>query len=167
MPYKTFAIPARYADSAERELNEFVRRHRVLAVDREWVAHGDNSYWAVWIDYVETSGGESAGNAAAGARRKVDYKEVLSAEDFEVYLRLRALRKAIAAEDGVALYAVFTNDQLAQMVQRRVRSKAELQQIAGIGESRVEKYGPRVVDCLTRLWRAPDEASRPIAGTDR
>lgn len=167
MPYKSFAIPVHHGDWAERELNDFLRSHRVLAVDRQWVDQGVNSFWAVWVDYVEVAAGEAPRNASVGSKKKVDYKEVMTPENFDIYLRLRALRKAIAAEDGVALYAVFTNDQLAQMVERRVGSKADLQQIAGIGEARVEKYGPRVVDFLSKLWTDADETSGPIAGTDR
>ena len=167
MPYKSFAIPVQHGEWAERELNEFVRSHRVLAVDRQWVDQGENSFWAVWIDYVEASAARATDASPAGPKKKVDYKELLSTEDFDVYLRLRALRKAIAAEDGVALYAVFTNDQLAQMVERRANSKADLQQISGIGEARVEKYGPRVLDFLGKLWKDADEKSGEPAGTDR
>ena len=45
-------------------------------------------------------------------------------------------------------YAVFTNEQLAEMVQRRVTSAAALREIAGIGEARVEKYGPAFLDLI-------------------
>ena len=139
MPYKVFVIPAQHGEWAERELNDFVRSHRVLAMDRRWVDQGENSFWAVWIDYLDVSAARGADTSTATSKKKVDYKELLSTEDFEVYLGLRALRKAIAAEEGVALYAVFTNDQLAQMVERRIKSRTDLQQIAGIGEARVEK----------------------------
>ena len=36
---------------------------------------------------------------------------------------------------------MFTNEQLAEMVQKRTVSAASLREIAGIGEARVEKYG--------------------------
>ena len=45
-------------------------------------------------------------------------------------------------------YAVFTNEQLAEMVQRRVASAAALREIAGIGEARIEKYGAAFLDIL-------------------
>ena len=49
MPYKSFMIPIGYGDWAERELNSFLRSHRVLAVDRQWVDQGENSFWALWV----------------------------------------------------------------------------------------------------------------------
>ena len=52
-------------------------------------------------------------------RGKVDFKEVLSDPEFAVFARLRALRKERADAEGVPAYALFTNEQLAEMVQRR------------------------------------------------
>ncbi len=48
------------------------------------------------------------------------------------------------------LYAVFTNEQLAQAAASRPRSKADLLKIGGIGESRAEKYGPRLLSSKLR-----------------
>jgi hypothetical protein len=133
------------------------------------VDQGSNSFWAVWVDYLETGAvtPPSNGAPAGGSKKKVDYKERLSPEDFDVYLQLRTLRKDLAAEDGVALYAVFTNEQLAQAVERRVRSKSDLQQIAGIGEARADKYGPRIFALLNEVWNASHETDGKIAGKDR
>ncbi|MFC1572678.1 HRDC domain-containing protein [Candidatus Eisenbacteria bacterium] len=164
MPYKTFLIPIRDAASAERELNGFMRCHRVLAVDRQWIDQGLNSLWVVSVDYLESSATES-GDTNSGSKRRVDYKEVLSPEDFEVFAGLRGLRKEIAAEDGVALYNVFTNEQLAQIVQGKVRTPEDLRQIAGIGEARAEKYGPRVLDFLSTVWDDSNEEGGEAAGT--
>ena len=167
MPIKVFTIPVRHADWAERELNQFVQSHRVLAVDRQWVDQGANSFWAVWVEYVASTGPAPTDAAPLVGKKKIDYKEILSKENFDVYLALRDLRKTLAAEDGVALYAVFTNDHLAQMVERRVKNKADLEQIAGIGEARMEKYGPRVLDFLNNLRKVTDETGGEPAGTDR
>jgi len=40
------SIPARGDSGAQEELNSFLRSHRVLTVHREFVAQGDNSFWA-------------------------------------------------------------------------------------------------------------------------
>jgi superfamily II DNA helicase RecQ len=80
----------------------------------------------------------------------VDFKEVLSEAEFAVFARLRALRKQLAEAEGVPAYALFTNEQLAEMVQQRVSTATGLRQIAGVGEARVEKYGPAFLDLLTQ-----------------
>jgi superfamily II DNA helicase RecQ len=66
-----------------------------------------------------------------------------------VFARLRALRKERADADGVPAYAVFTNDQLAEMVQHRAVTAAALREIAGVGEARAEKYGAAFLAVLT------------------
>ena len=50
-------------------------------------------------------------------KNKVDYKEILTPEQFAVFARLRELRKEIASREAVPVYTIFTNEQLSQMVQ--------------------------------------------------
>jgi len=50
---KTFRLPIQQSAWAEDQLNRFLRENRILAVNREWVAMGENSFWAVWIEYLE------------------------------------------------------------------------------------------------------------------
>ena len=134
-------------DDAATELNRFIADHRILAVDRQFVTDGSRSIWAICVSFDEGSAAATT-RPAAGKRDKVDFKDVLSAPEFAVFARLRALRKEKADAEGVPPYAVFTNEQLAEMVQRRVASAAALREIAGIGEARIEKYGTAFLDIL-------------------
>jgi len=84
----------------------------------------------------------------------VDYKEVLKPGEFEVFSRLRDWRRAVAEKEGVPVYTIFTNEQLAQMVQKKVNSKAALKEIEGVGDARVEKYG----DALMQVMSVPTKA---------
>ena len=43
-------------------------------------------------------------------------------------------------------YVVFSNEQLAEMVKKKVTSKAALKEIEGVGDARVEKYGAGVLE---------------------
>jgi superfamily II DNA helicase RecQ len=165
MAYHFLQIPARAPGAAQDELNAFLRSHRVLAVDRRWVEQGENSFWAFCVDYLESSGASGSPlNGRHGAvRGKVDYREQLSPEDFAVFARLRQWRKEIAQVEAVPVYMVFTNEQLAQMVQSRAMNKAALEQIAGVGDARIEKYGSRIVEVLRHQWEGAvtDAASQP------
>jgi len=58
---------------------------------------------------------------------------------------------SIAQQCPVPVYTVFTNEQLAQMVQRGVNSKAALREIEGVGEARIEKYADRILLVLSSL----------------
>jgi superfamily II DNA helicase RecQ len=147
MQLKLFILPVKNVDAAEAEMNAFLRSHRVLTVKKELVADGENSFWTICVEYLESAPGGSGGASVSG-RPKVDYKEVLKPEEFEVFSRLREWRKGVAEKEGVPVYTVLTNEQLAQMVQKKVTSKAGLKEIEGVGDARVEKYGTAVLERL-------------------
>jgi superfamily II DNA helicase RecQ len=146
MQLKLFMVPVKNATAAEGEMNAFLRGHQVLAVKKELVADGENSFWTFCVEYLESS---PTGNAfLAGKSPKVDYKEVLKPEEFEVFSRLREWRKGVAEKEGVPVYVVFSNEQLSAMVRQRSATKAALKEIEGVGEARVEKYGAAVLERL-------------------
>ena len=145
MQLKLFLLPVKNLDAAEAEMNAFLRSHRVLAVKKEFVADGENSFWTFCVEYLDSPAGAAPWPSKGP---KVDYKELLKPEEFEVFSRLREWRKAAAEKEGVPVYTVLTNEQLAQMVQKRVNSKAGLKEIEGVGEARVEKYGEAVLKVL-------------------
>lgn len=71
----------------------------------------------------------------------VDYKEVLSTEDFVTFARLREVRKELAKAEQVPAYAIFTNEQMAEIAKILPVSAHALSKIEGVGENRVGKYG--------------------------
>jgi superfamily II DNA helicase RecQ len=114
----------------------------VLSIDRRWVEQGATSFWTFCVDYLD---GEAIGSAGdRGVRGKVDYKEVLSPDEFTVFAKLRGARKEIAQAEAVPVYTIFTNEQLAQMVKARAATKGDLEKIAGLEDGRIEKYGARM-----------------------
>ncbi len=88
---------------------------------------------------------------------KVDYREVLDAEQFELFSRLRNKRRELAQRDGVQLYTIITNEQLAEMVRLDVRDVNGLSRIDGIGESRIEKYGQDLVSVFNNQENADEK----------
>ncbi|MCB1776807.1 MAG: HRDC domain-containing protein [Candidatus Competibacteraceae bacterium] len=144
MKYRFFAIPVHASDAAQEELNRFCAKQRLVSVDKQFVQNAEQSYWAFCIGYLDGQEGSKA-----ATKGKIDYREVLNEQDFALFSRLRTLRKELADGEGIPIYAVFTNEQLAALVQRRVQSAAALREIAGVGESRIEKYG----DAFLRLLR--------------
>jgi superfamily II DNA helicase RecQ len=145
MQLKAFTVPIHDAGGALDELNSFLRAHRILSVDRHFVQDGGNSVWAICVSYLN----DANRPLAAGAKRpKVDYREVLSEADFAVFARLRNLRKELAEQEGIPAYALFTNEQLAEMVQRRVGSLTAMKEIEGVGDSRIAKYGAQFLALL-------------------
>ena len=161
MAFKFFIVPLHDDGAAEHQLNAFLSNHRVLAVDRRWVDQGAASLWCFCVDYLDSASPtpRTAGTTrVSGNRQRVDYKELLSADDFLMFVRLRDWRKQAAQAEAVPVYTVFTNEQLAQMIQAKAMSKADLEKIAGVGDARVEKYGAAVLEQLQALRGAGTDA---------
>jgi superfamily II DNA helicase RecQ len=121
MAFKFFTIPLRDESSMESELNAFLRAHRVLGVERHFVERGANSFWTLCVEYLPGVAGAAA--AAFDKKGRIDYREVLPPEDFLVFVKLRDLRKQMAQAEAVPVYTIFTNDQLAEMVRRRLNRR--------------------------------------------
>jgi superfamily II DNA helicase RecQ len=153
MKIEFFHIPAFAYDESVAKLNSCIARQRVTNIEKHFVANGDNSFWAVAVTIADGNG--EAGDTAR--RMKIDYRQVLSAEEFTVYARLRELRKRIAESEATPAYNVFTNEQLAAMVRRRLTGIGGLREIDGVGQGRVEKYGEAFVTLLRECYAAADD----------
>jgi superfamily II DNA helicase RecQ len=153
MIYRLFqyALPA---PPELEDLNAFLRSERVAAVS-QYLAQTAGGAMLVFVVETVPSGARVPGPAGL----KVDYREQLSAADFSTFSRLREERRRWAEAEGVPVYTVFTNAQLAEMVKRPVRTTADLAAIEGIGEARVAKYGTRILTLFANLPQPPTGAS--------
>ncbi len=64
-----------------------------------------------------------------------------SAEDDALFEELRALRRQIAEREGVPAYVIFHDATLREMAAQRPSTAAELLEVSGVGERKLEKYG--------------------------
>jgi len=158
--FKFFVISVKNHEDAEADLNRFIRSKRVLSVHREFIQQGENSFWSMIIEYL--TGTDNAGSSKDGkaSRKRIDYKEVLSPEDFVLFVRLRDWRKQAAASEGVPVYTIFNNEQLAIIAKKHISSLSELQEIEGVGEARVRKYGEAVVRVINQANNVEKEKTR-------
>ena len=78
------------------ELNAYLAANRVVSMRSEVVPHRDGSMLTV---LVETS--QAAGRPPKSSR--IDYRALLSEEDFAVFSRLRTERKIIADAEGIPI----------------------------------------------------------------
>lgn len=147
MRFDFFMIPVRDGEAATEELNRLLSSARILTVDRQFVSDGINSHWSICV--ASQSG--SVGKQSNRKKQNVDYREILSEEDFAIYARLRTLRKELADREGVPVYAVFTNEQFAEIVRTRTETLSSMRAI----DARVEKYGESVVAFMTNVLSVP------------
>jgi superfamily II DNA helicase RecQ len=139
--YSSFFISPFGEQSVSDELNVFLRSHRIVNVEKRLIDSERGTGWAFLVEYGNESGGGTGGRNAPGGGQRVDYREILSPEEYALFDKLRAVRKDLAEKAGIPVYAVFTNDQLAAMVKKPPKTAKDLLSIAGVGEARVKQYG--------------------------
>lgn len=161
MPFRIFLIPVLYGEDATEELNAFIASHRVAHIERKWIDQGTQSAWAFCVEYVLASPALSSNPRSQLSRNRIDYKTILSPDEFTIFSLLRELRKELSQQEGVPVFALFNNEQLAQMVQRRCSSKADLLGIEGIGEAKVEKYSEKLLATLSTFMPLPPSSESP------
>ena len=103
------------------------------------------SHWAILVEYLDSP---EKNEGDRQIKSKVDYKEILNASDFTLFSKLREIRKKLAEENGLPVYAVCTNEQLAEIAKRKPKNMTECMQIEGIGQGKAEKYVPSLLECI-------------------
>ena len=158
MKHTFFKVPVSDPVNMEAELNAFVSQHRIAHIDRYFVADGENSFWSICLTWLEGDG--ALVDNLPKRKNKIDYREVLNETDFALYAKLRDLRKTIAEQEATPVYNIFTNEQLAAIVQQRIVTKSALLAVDGIGQTRVDKYGNIFMDTLKSGFQPsnPNEA---------
>ncbi len=143
MQQQIFSIPAFDSQSTTDEMNRFIRSHKIVKIERHFVAAPEGSYWTFCIQYVD---GAPQNTFSFNRKDKPDYSTVLSVEHFKIFNQLRKHRKVIADSDGVPAYAVFSDEELANITVLTEINTKNMMTIKGIGLKKVEKYGAAMVD---------------------
>ena len=155
--YAVFNIPVGLAEAETSALNLFIRQNRVVQVTKEIIRVGDAAFWTFLVEFLPGTKEAGGGQGKPG----VDYRDLLSAEDFSWFMKLKEVRTALAETAGIPVYAVFTNEQLAEIVRQKPKSMAKLQEIKGIGEAKSRSYGQAVLDCLMPTGVRDDTQRKP------
>lgn len=144
MQFAFFNVPVRFPEDATDELNQFLKTHRVANIEKEFHADGQNAFWSFCVTWSEDVKPKTVPTTAP----KVDYREILDDQQFQVFSQLREVRKQLAEKEGVPVYAVASNEQLADMVRNKADSQTALGKIKGFGKSKVDRYSAAFLKVL-------------------
>lgn len=125
----------------EAALNALLAGSRVVNLEKHFCSENSVPGWAICVEVIP--GPEKQPSKSTSQR--IDYRQKLDSPTFAIFAELRAWRKKTAEREGVPVYAVFSNEQLAAMAQQRCSKRSDLNSIDGIGSSRIERYGEEVV----------------------
>lgn len=144
MQFRIFTISAFASEAEQEELNHFVQNHRVVEVAKQYDA--PRGVWTFLVTYV---GGEPKTLYQPPRTEKVDYKALLTEEEFARFAKLREARKLIAKDESVPAFAIFTDKELAEMAKLEDLNEVAIKQIEGINSARVEHHAARIITMCT------------------
>ena len=81
-------------------------------------------------------------------RKRAGPAAELSAEDLQLFERLRDLRKRLADEHGVPPYVIFGDATLVEMSQKRPADDDEMLDISGVGQVKLERHGEAFLQAI-------------------
>ena len=88
---------------------------------------------------------EERNQKAERLKKRAKSVEIVRSELFE---ELRALRRAIAAEEGVPPYVVFTDKTLSAICDMLPADEEEFLEVPGVGAAKLERYGEAFIDAV-------------------
>ena len=144
MQVRFFVVPLYGGDAAAEELNCFLAGQRILRVDSQLAQDEKAPVWAVCVTY----GSDDASVQEPGTPVNAGHETLSRKADFLAYEKLCSLRSKIGRRGGIPGAAILTNDQLADMVIRDVRSLDDLTDIPGIDRPWAERHGEAFVEAL-------------------
>jgi superfamily II DNA helicase RecQ len=143
MQVQIFSIPAYDSQIFMDEMNTFLLSHKIIDVKRRFVENDFNSYWSFCVRWVENSQPTTVNQQQ---KAKIDYRETLDEKTFKIYSHLREIRKKIAEDEKIPLYAIFSNEELASIAGLNEITVENIISIKGIGSKKVEKYGKLFIE---------------------
>jgi ATP-dependent DNA helicase RecQ len=89
------------------------------------------------------------------ARAAADAPVPESGEDRDLWEALRACRQRLASEHNVPPYVIFHDRTLRQMVAYLPRTEAEMLELSGVGQTKLERYGEPFLDVIREASAGP------------
>lgn len=130
----------------EAELNRFLRGHRILKVEHQFLER--ELQWAFLVSYLDGEQKETAPIARRNEQKKFEPEKELDKEQLERYQRYSELRLNLAHKYAVKAYVVFTNRELGELAKFEKLGVEELRQVEGVGEARISQYGMEFLEML-------------------
>jgi superfamily II DNA helicase RecQ len=135
MQIKLFTIPVGDSGAAQQEMNAFLKAHKIQEIEQKLINNDNGAWWCFCVRYLET-----AFTAASESKVKVDYRQILDEPTFQKFSNLRAIRKQVAAAEGLSAFIVFTDEELAELAKLEEITVKGMLGIKGIGEKKVERF---------------------------
>jgi superfamily II DNA helicase RecQ len=149
MQIKLFTVSIADNGQQAEELNTFLRSNKILEVENQLVHNDKGAYWCFCVKYIQSQD-ESGNQRNLKYAEKVDYRTVLDEVTFKKFSVYREIRKKIAQDEGLPAFAVFIDEELANMAKLETLTLQTMASIKGIGEKKIEKFGTKLMAALAQ-----------------
>lgn len=141
----------------DEAISQFLLTKRLSKLQAEFFQTNGKAYWTVFIEY----------ETILGEERKADTEGLDEAQRL-LMKRLRQWRKDTAEKEGVPVFIVATNKQLADVIRIAPATPKSLREINGFGGKKVERYGNELIEIVKAFYekkplhdKPPKPASAP------
>lgn len=149
MQIRIFTIPIGDIGEMSQEMNVFLRSHKILTIEKQFLSVGLEGVWTFCVTYLDDNIHQETKDSD-----KRDYQKELEPAAAAVYSQLRDIRKNMASDAAVPPYIIFSNFELAEFA-KIVVSDAELTEktmmnVKGVGKQKVNAYGKRLIELFNQ-----------------
>ena len=143
MKVKVFKIrnDDRFQITDEAIVNDYLSRFEIVNMNAKLVAD-EITYWSVLIYYNNKK------NTVISSKNTVNSESELSEEEKIIYNKLKDWRADKAREAQLPAYIIFHNTHLMSIARHKPCTLDDLENVNGIGKSKVEKFGIEILEVL-------------------
>lgn len=152
--FMTFFVSPFSEPSSHAELNNFLKSHRIINVEKRLIDGERGTGWVFLVEYSDNAGTKSSYTMSA----KVDWRDVLTPTQFAVYDLLRKKRKEIGEKTKIPLYGILSNEQLALMAQNPPKTKEEFLKIKGVNDQKYKQFGEQFLETIKSALLSAEQA---------
>jgi len=134
-------ISEEFQTTDETLVNNFLSRYDVVNMNSKLVQDEIN-YWSVLVYYQEKSKQTNSNKVS------VSSEEELSEEEKIIYNKLKDWRFEKSKELDQPPYIIFHNTHLMSIAKFKPYNLRDLEQISGLGESKIKRYGTEIIEVL-------------------
>lgn len=148
MQFKIFTLNVIDTDDSIDKLNKFLNCNKIIDIEKHCCETNNGILWTFCVQYINST---NLPQKTTIKPEKIDYKNVLNEDQFKIFLQLRTIRKALADQEAVPAYAIFTDAELAEISKLTEINEQKMKSINGIGEKKILKYGQNFCDSYNIL----------------
>ena len=151
MQFEIFEFRFPVDRAALAEMNQFLNQHRISGVERNLVTRDSAPTLIFVVEYVGTAAPKGTDPEKRGdSRASEDELKKRLGDKYPFFNELRDVRQKLATERGTKIYNIFSNEQMAQLIEKRVTSREAMGSIPGVGEKKLEDFGEVFLAWLRR-----------------